>query len=395
MANLGIDTRASARIQSRTNISSAKNELIEPKEYTEFANGRMQEIVAKVYPEYERILKNNQALDFDDLILKVVKIFRDFPEILKTYQNQFKYIHIDEYQDTNHAQYMLAKLLAASHKNVCVVGDDWQSIYSWRGANFKNILDFEKDYPNAKIIKLEQNYRSTKNILKAADSIIRKNISRSDKKLVTDNSSGTPVFVYEAGSEEDEGRFIIDEIKEITSTSDRNLSDFAVLYRTNAQSRSLEEEFLKSGMKYRIYGGVRFYERREVKDMVAYLRFIANPSDTIALERIINIPTRGIGAVSFRKIKALAEEYEFDLLKTKVIESRILSAKSQAEFDRFVGLIEKFQKLKGTMKLSEYLEKVMRDSGYYDWLDDDTTEGEDRQENLKELLSVAEEISDR
>ncbi|RJO62065.1 ATP-dependent DNA helicase PcrA [candidate division WS5 bacterium] len=422
MKELSIDEKKINPKTIHNYISSAKNELIGAEEYRGLAQGFMQEKAAEVYVEYAKILKNAHALDFDDLIMKTVEIFQRFPEILEKYQRQFTYIHIDEYQDTNHAQYIFAKLLAGKHKNICVVGDDWQSVYSWRGANFQNILDFEKDYPNAKIVKLEQNYRSTKTILDAAHHIIKKNENRSNKELWTENILGVPVLTFEARDEVDEGRFIIGEI----SNAGRDLSDFAVLYRTNAQSRSLEEQFLKAGMKYRIFGGVRFYERKEVKDIIAYLRFIQNPRDWVSLERIINVPARGIGAVSLQKIKGIFEdlssvipsEVEGSLKKNaqnnegkgflqqgrndndylaeileKAKERNILSGKALSGFESFMKAIIDLEGKKDALSPAKFIDKVMKKTGYYDSLDDKTIQGEERQENLKELLSVAEEFT--
>ncbi len=440
MKTLSIDEKKFNPRTIKNYISSAKNELIGEKEYAALANGYIQEMASKVYFEYQKILKNAHALDFDDLIMKTVEIFEKFPEILERYQRQFKYIHIDEYQDTNHAQYIFSKLLAEKHGNICVVGDDWQSVYAFRGANFQNILDFEKDYPNAKVVKLEQNYRSTKTILDAAHHIIRKNENRSDKELWTENILGVPILTFEAKDEVDEGRFIIAEI----SGSARDLSDFAVLYRTNAQSRSLEEQFLKAGMKYKIFGGVRFYERKEIKDIIAYLRFIQNPDDWVALERIINVPPRGIGAVSLQKIKRIfestsmssrAEQSEVEgSLKSEVINPKsetnsniqnskgkgipplatsvesvgmtvmgelfekvkmesVLSGKVLSGFESFMKAIIELEDQKDKLSLVRFIDKVMKKTGYYDSLDDKTIQGEERQENLKELLSVAEEFA--
>jgi len=398
MKALGLDEKKVNPKAIRNYISGAKNELISAEEYRSLAQGFMQQKAADVYIDYQRILKDAHALDFDDLIMKTIEIFRQFPEILEKYQRQFKYIHIDEYQDTNHAQYIFAKLLSERHKNICVVGDDWQSVYSWRGANFQNILDFEKDYSQAKVIKLEQNYRSTKTILDAADSIIKKNENRSEKKLWTENILGVPILLFESRDGEEEGRFIIEEIKK----SGRELSDFAILYRTNAQSRVLEEEFLKQGVRYRIYGGVRFYERKEVKDTLSYLRFIENPKDFVSFERIINTPPRGIGAVSLKKIKEFFEENNrttegennnlADLLG-KFKEQNILSGKALAGFEDFMESIIELTLKKDKLPLVNFIDKVMKRTGYFDSLDDKTIQGEERQENLKELLSVAEEFA--
>jgi DNA helicase-2/ATP-dependent DNA helicase PcrA len=431
MKDLSIDEKKFNPKTIKNYISSAKNELINAEEYQELAQGYMQEKASKVYFEYEKILKKAHALDFDDLIMRTVEIFQKFSETLEKYQRQFKYIHIDEYQDTNHAQYVLSKLLTEKYKNICVVGDDWQSVYSWRGANFQNILDFEKDYSDAKAIKLEQNYRSTKTILDAAHHVIKKNENRSEKELWTENVLGVPVLTFEARDEQEEGRFIIKEI----SDSARDLSDFAVLYRTNAQSRALEEQFLKVGMKYRIFGGVRFYERKEVKDIIAHLRFIENSNDWVAFERIVNVPPRGIGAVSLKKIKEVFEthsvssraersEVEGSLKDEKNNEKKgflhssfqevgrndssnlneileyinsegILSGKALAGFESFIKCIIDLKKDKDKLPVAKFIEKVMKKTGYYDSLDDKTIQGEERQENLKELLSVAEEFADK
>lgn len=281
-------------------ISGAKNELLSPKAYEQYADGYFQEIVSKIYHEYQDRLKKSNALDFDDLLNVTVKLFQKFPEVLEKYQRIFKYILIDEYQDTNQAQYLLVKLLAQKHKNICVVGDDYQSIYAFRGANFRNILNFEKDYPEAKVIKLEQNYRSTKNILAAADHIIKKNQNRTDKTLWTENEEGLPITVFEAPDQGEEGQFIVDEINALKSEFSK-LSNFVILYRTNAQSRAIEEILLNNVVPYRIVGAVQFYKRKEIKDMLAYLRLITNPEDRVSLERIINEPKRGIGAMTLAK----------------------------------------------------------------------------------------------
>lgn len=389
MKTLQIDEKKFNPKTIRNYISSAKNELIGAKEYATLSNGYIQEITSKVYFEYERMLKNAHALDFDDLIMRTVEIFSKFPDVLGKYQNQFKYIHIDEYQDTNHAQYVFSKMLSEKFKNICVVGDDWQSVYAFRGANFQNILDFEKDYPSAKVVRLEQNYRSTKTILDAAHHIIKKNENRSEKELWTENVLGVPVLTFEARDESEEGRFVIEEI----SGAARDLSDFAILYRANAQSRALEEQFLKMGMRYRIFGGVRFYERKEVKDIISYLRFIENPKDWVAFERIINTPARGIGAVSLAKIKAVFDETDTDEILEKIRSGEALSAKTFAKFEEFMEMIQAFRREKDKTNVTKFIEKVMKKTGYLDSLDDRTIQGEERQENLKELLSVAEEYA--
>src|SRR3990167_5105124 len=277
-------------------ISGAKNELIGPTQYAKYAQGYFGEIVMKVYREYQKDLRAANALDFDDLIMKTVELFQKNPTALKRWQNLFKYILVDEYQDTNHSQYMLIKLLAEKHKNLFVIGDDYQAIYGFRGANFRNILDFEKEYSKAKVIKMEQEYRSTKNIITAAQKVIEKNILRSEKGLWTENEEGLPATIFEAQNEIDEAEFIIGEINALSHIGAFN--DFVILYRTNAQSRIFEEVLMQNNLPYRLIGAVRFYERKEIKDILAYLKLIASPADKVSLKRIINVPPRGIGAKS-------------------------------------------------------------------------------------------------
>jgi DNA helicase-2/ATP-dependent DNA helicase PcrA len=304
MRHTGIDDKAFTPSLIHGLISSAKNELIGPTQYAKLATGKAQTAAAKVYPVYQGILKDAGALDFDDLIFEAVRMFRDYPELLAKYQEQFQHIMVDEYQDTNHAQYQITKLLAAATKNICVVGDDWQSIYSWRGANFQNILDFEKDYPDTTVIKLEQNYRSTKRILDAAHAVITKNRVRSDKKLWTDRGDGVGIGVVNVYNEIQEAELIVRKIQELRLAEKRELYDFAVLYRTNAQSRSLEEAFLRYNLPYKIIGGTRFYERKEIKDALAYLRFIYQPEDIVSFGRVINLPPRGLGDVSLQRLES-------------------------------------------------------------------------------------------
>lgn len=348
-------------------ISSAKNELVTPAQYQGYARGIFQETAARVYELHQKQLRENNALDFDDLIMETVRLFEEKPEVLEKYQRQFKYILIDEYQDTNKAQYQLSRLLAKSHQNICVVGDASQAIYGWRGADFRNIVSFEKDYPKAKVFNLEQNYRSTKTILDAAYAVISKNRTHPILKLWTKNSSGTAPVVYEAKHELDEARFIIRAIEKYTANRYK-FRDFAVLYRTNAQSRVLEEEFLRAGIPYKLVGGTRFYERKEVKDMLAYLRLIANPKDRVSYKRVVNVPSRGIGPAA---LKAGGEKV--------------------AEFENL--LEELHQKAHGLSTL-EILDLVNGVVGYTKWLDDGTIEAASRIENVKELRSVAAEFPD-
>ncbi len=374
-------------------ISSAKNELVGPEKYPAVASGYLQDLAAKIYPKYQEVLKRNNALDFDDLLMQTVVLFQQFPEVLAKYQSLWTYIHIDEYQDTNHAQYMFAKLLAAKSHNLCVVGDDWQSIYSWRGANFRNILDFERDYPKAKVVKLEQNYRSTKAILEAAHHVISKNEQRSEKKLFTDNVAGMPIIVMDARDEREEATLVIREAERLTREEGYRLNDIAILYRTNAQSRSLESEFVKFRVPYRIVGGFRFFERKEIKDIIAYLRLVNSDNDWVAFERIINVPTRGIGDTSLAKILEFGRRsgHSISSVLDRVNELGLGPKQTSALVD-FARLLEVLGRAKESESLPELIELTIKKSGYESFLDDGTITGEDRIENVRELLSVAQEF---
>jgi len=345
-------------------ISGAKNELLTPRKYAPYARGHFGEIVIKVYEQYQKDLKAANALDFDDLIMKAVELFEKIPAILSRWQNLFRYILIDEYQDTNFAQYRLVKLLAQKYKNICVVGDDFQSIYSFRGANFRNILDFEKDYPEAKVIKMEQNYRSTKSIIAAAQKIIEKNILRSEKELWTENEEGLPATVFEAQNEIDEVDFIRTEIEALKNF--HKLNDFVILYRTNAQSRILEEIFMQNQIPYRLIGALRFYERKEIKDILSYLKLILNSEDKVSLKRIINVPARGIGE---KTMKAL------DIKNPKV--------------KKFFEMMEYLRQGAKKQKITELIDEIANTTGYKKFILDGTEEGEMRWENIEELKSVA------
>lgn len=348
-------------------ISSAKNELLTPSAYAGLARGLFQEIVAKVYELYQKSLRENNALDFDDLIMEVVRLFEEDPKVLDKYQRQFRYILIDEYQDTNHAQYRLSRLFAQAHQNICVVGDASQAIYGWRGGDFRNIVSFERDYPKTKVFNLEQNYRSTKSILDTAYAVISKNRTHPILKLWTENSSGTNPIVYEARNELDEAQFIIRMIEKYQATGQK-LEDFAVLYRTNAQSRVLEEEFLRAGVPYKLVGGTRFYERKEVKDMLSYLRLVANPKDRVSYKRVVNVPPRGIGPAQIK-----------------------VGGPKVGQFDE---LLTELRQKSAELTTLEILALVDGIVGYTRWLDDGTAEAASRIENVKELRSVASEFPD-
>ncbi len=371
-------------------ISNAKNELITPEEYAKEVTGYYDQIVSDVYTEYQRRLRRNHSLDFDDLIMVTIQLFERVPEVLEYYQRKFHYIHVDEYQDTNRAQYMLVKLLADRFKNLCVVGDSDQSIYRWRGADIANILTFEKDYPNAKVILLEQNYRSTKKILEAANEVIKNNLNRKPKDLWTDNDDGDNIMYYRADGEKTEAQFVAGKIKELTESGKRDRSDIAILYRTNAQSRVMEEVLMKSNIHYNIVGGTKFYDRKEIKDLLAYLRLIANPDDDISLQRVINVPKRGIGATSVDKIAAYAAEQDISMFDAlNVIDFIGVSPRIANASAAFHDLINNFAQMQEYLSVTEIVEEVIEKSGYKEMLKaEKTLEAESRLENIEEFLSV-------
>ena len=374
-------------------ISSAKNELLDPDDYAKLANGYVGEIVSKVYPIYQKILAENSALDFDDLLMKCVKMLDEYPKILEKYQDLFQFVLIDEYQDTNHAQYKIANLIASKHRNICVVGDDAQSIYSFRGANIQNILNFERDYPEAKVIKLEQNYRSTKKILEASNEIIALNRNQKPKKMWTDNSDGDRIIIYDAQDEKDEAFWIGTKIAELLEKG-IPASEIVCLYRTNAQSRNIEEGLLKLAISYRVVGGVRFYSRREVKDVLAYLRLIYNHQDYISLQRIINMPKRGIGPKKVADLQLEAEEKRTSILDM-LIKMNDQDAKSLDKgIASFRRLLQELDNISQSAPLTTLIKETVKLSGYLDMLNDGTTENENRIENLKELLTVASKYDD-
>ncbi len=389
-------------------ISKAKNELLDSEQFKLSANGYYEETVAKIYTKYQLALRENNALDFDDLILLTVKMFQTIPAVLEKYQNLFRYIMVDEYQDTNHAQYSLINLLSKKHRNIFVVGDDFQSIYLWRGANIKNILNFEKDYLGAKVIKLEQNYRSTQIILDAANEIIANNVNQKEKKIWTDNKGGQLIKVYEAESEKGEATFVAETILSSSQSKEKqssitkntptkiNYSDFAILYRTNAQSRVIEEMFLKHSIPYRIIGGIKFYQRKEIKDIIAYLRFIQNSNDYVALERIINEPRRTIGKVTLAKWILFAKEKKLDFLTAglKLDTTSGLNKTKIEVITKFCDFIKQMRKLRTKTNLSDFIQKVSQLSGYETMLEKMGEDGEVRWENIRELLSVAKKYKD-
>lgn len=388
-------------------ISAAKNELISASEYAGIAKLPAQKVAAQVFPIYERSLREAGALDFDDLIGKTVTMLANHPQLQKKWSTQFSYVMIDEYQDTNNAQYKLIKLLMNKQQNLCVVGDDWQSIYSWRGADFRNILNFERDFSGATVIKLEENYRSTKNILDAAHMVITKNQQRSDKELWTKAGTGYPVQIVQVQSESHEAQSIITKMKTQVDLKLRKYNDFALLYRTNAQSRSLEEAFLRYGVPYRVVGGMRFYDRKEIKDILAYIRLIYQPEDRTSFLRIVNVPTRGIGAKSLEKFWQWTAERSLSLQEALQQVSICTTVTGKA----YTGLVdlsnsisdlraqaptenEEADEDKVPLTVSQFVEAVITRSKYKEFLNDGTMQASEKIENIKELISVAKGYDD-
>jgi len=366
-------------------ISNNKNALIDCYGYERFVNSEYDKIVLEVYQKYTDRLKRNNSVDFDDLLMLPIILFKKHPEVLKEYQEQYKYILIDEYQDTNEAQYLLAKMIGEKYKNICVVGDDSQSIYSWRGSNYKNILNFEKDYPNCKTVLLEQNYRSTKNIINASNSVIKNNTKRKDKNLWTENEEGVKIEYNQSLDQKDEAYYVIKEVNKLIDDGVK-LKDIAVLYRTNAQSRSLEEEFLTSNIPYKVVGSLYFYNRKEIKDLMAYLKLIYNKNDDISLNRIINVPKRKIGKATLEKLKIKSNELNCSLFD---------AIDSGKELD-FKLLIEDLIKIKEEMTLTNFIDEVLTKTGIIKELEEEKTiESETRIENLKEFKSIAYQFEEK
>lgn len=375
-------------------ISKQKEELVSWEDYEKKTDKDIRKVrFAKAYRIYQKLLKENNALDFDDLIYKTVQLFRTNPDVLEYYQDKFKYIMVDEYQDTNTSQYELVRMLSEKYKNICVVGDDDQSIYGWRGANIRNILEFEKDFQNTEVIKLEQNYRSTKTILDAANSVIHNNTKRKDKTLWTENDKGSIIHVKKADNEYDEARFVADKINELAVKGERKYKDFAVLYRANAQSRALEDCFVKKSIPYRLFGGVRFYERKEIKDILSYLKVIANPADTIALKRIINVPKRGLGEASIDKVEVFASENNISLYEAMSHIDEITDLKTRAKkFKEFYEVMKSIEEDAENLSVPELIDSVITKTGYVQILEDEgTDEALARIENIDEFVSKASE----
>ena len=394
--SIGLDDKMFTDRSVLSEISNAKNEMLEPEQYAVKAKGDFRkEKIALVYEMYQKRLKENNAIDFDDIINYTIKILMDNPDVLEYYSDKFKYVLVDEYQDTNKSQFTLVTLLASKNGNITVVGDNDQGIYSFRGADISNILNFERDFPGTKIIKLEQNYRCTGNILKAANSVIKNNEVKYKKQLWTENDVGNLPKVYSAKNEYDEGTYIATQIEHLRREEKYNYSDFAILYRMNTQSRAIEEILRREGIPYKIIGGLKFYERKEIKDVISYLRLIQNPSDNISLKRVINEPKRGIGKTSLDNIEKLAED-------TGISMYEIIKNADQYGLNRvflnsreFVNVIEELRNKKDDIKISELIKETLNKSGYTKALEEENTiEAENRIENLDEFLTVAIEFED-
>lgn len=378
-------------------ISNAKNALQTPAMMREAAGNPFETTVATVYESYQRELQANQAMDFDDLIMLTIKLFNQDADVLGYYQDKFQYIHVDEYQDTNDAQYTLVNLLAKKHGNLCVVGDGDQSIYGWRGANMENILNFEHDYPDAHVTLLEQNYRSTKTILRAANDVIQRNVNRKKKDLWTDNAEGEPISYYRGQNENDEAHYVVAKIQEEREQNHHDYGDFAILYRTNAQSRVIEETLVKANIPYTMVGGHKFYDRKEIRDVLAYLTLVANPADSMSLERIINEPKRGIGATSVEKLRDFAEMNDWTELEAtqNISLATTLGARVRTAMEKFGLTLKHVQDHAATMSVSDMTSELLDQTGYMAALKaSKNLEAETRIENIEEFLSVTQKFDD-
>lgn len=395
MQALGIEQKQFPINMIRSKISSAKNAMIGPEDMLKSADSPNDKKAAQVYLELERRLRAANAMDFDDLLVRTLELLRTRPEVLDKYQERFRYISVDEYQDTNHVQYEIANLLAAKYQNLMVVGDDDQSIYSWRGADITNILDFEKDFKNCKTVKLEQNYRSTGHILSAANAVVRHNSQRKDKRLFTAEGDGEKIQAFQASDERDEGRWIAGEIEKLHAKG-TSYDDIAVFYRTNAQSRILEDMFLRAGVPYKIVGGTRFFDRAEIRDVMAYLKMIVNPADEMSVKRVINTPRRGIGSTSIQKIEQLARDNRcsfFQACEIATAETGMFSAKVRNGLSSFVALVREGRRMDGELK--DVVEMIVDKTGLLQaFRAEGTMESESRAENIQEFLGVAAEFEE-
>jgi DNA helicase-2/ATP-dependent DNA helicase PcrA len=401
LQDLGLDPKQYAPRAIQSAITAAKSQMIAPDEYVKRSRSYFEEVVQRVYERYQTLLTESSALDFDDLLMKAVQLFRLNPDLLARYQSRYLHIQVDEFQDTNLVQYELIKQLAGKYRNVCVVGDPDQSIYSWRSADLRNILNFEKDYPDARVVLLEQNYRSTKMILEAASHVISANKQRKPKDLWTENEKGLPPAVIETYTEEEEAQYVVNEIDSLVNRGEAKLGDCAVMYRTNAQSRVLEESFIRYGMSYKLVAGTRFYERKEVKDIIAYLRIIQNPYDSVSLMRIINVPQRGIGQRSLDELTQWARsqgvpEYRALQMLAESKDSNAdlpFSPRTVKVLAGFAAMIQGFIEKSRELNLVELFDLVVESSGYKRYLTG-LTDGEERWENILELRGVAQDYRD-
>ena len=390
LKNLNIDPKQYDPRAMLAQISNRKNELITPEQATDTANNYYEKQVAEIYHAYQKTLRKNHVLDFDDLIMETIHLFKRVPEVLTYYQHRFQYIHVDEYQDTNHAQYYLIKQLASRFQNLCVVGDSDQSIYRWRGADITNILSFEKDYPSAKTIFLEQNYRSTKSILDAANHVINHNTGRKPKKLWTDNDDGKNITYYQAGTEREEAYYITEKIQDLVREGTYSLDDIAILYRTNAQSRAVEDTLLKANMAYQMVGGLKFYDRKEIKDIIAYLRLITNPADDISFERIVNVPKRGIGAASIEKLRTYALMQDLSLFDAILeVEATNVPKRAANALMNFRLMMDNFINQQEFLSATDMVETVLEQTEYEEALKNEKSiEAQTRIENIEEFKTV-------
>ncbi|WP_146824589.1 DNA helicase PcrA [Alicyclobacillus suci] len=395
MADMNIDVKKYDPKGILHQISQHKNELRDGVRVRDMAGSPYERLVGDVYLEYERRLRQNQSLDFDDLIMKTVELFRQSPDTLNYYQNRFTHVHVDEYQDTNHAQYMLVKLLADKRKNLCVVGDSDQSIYGWRGADIRNILDFERDYPDAQVIRLEQNYRSTGRILRIANQVIQNNRKRMEKNLWTSAGEGEKATLHHASDERAEAVFVAGQIESLVKQG-YTYPDFGVLYRTNAQSRVIEEIFLQKGIPYRIYGGLKFYDRKEIRDVLAYLRLVLNPDDDVSFARVVNVPKRGLGQTTVERLEAYARNHNCSLFDAaqKAVDAGV-SKRAASALAGFVQIILTLQQQRAFLPLTDLTEELLSRSGYREALQlEKTLEAQSRLENLDEFLSLTREFDE-
>lgn len=394
LKNLNIDNKQFREKDLLWIIDQAKNANQTVDEFSEQTSTFIEQVQAKVYASYQEHLKKANTMDFNDLILNTVRLLQNFPDVRRFYQQKFHYIHVDEYQDTNDSQYQLVKLLTGLHKNICVVGDADQSIYGWRGANMENILRFEEDYPQAKTIVLEQNYRSQQRILEAANSVIKNNSQRKEKNLWSQKTAGEKVKFYQADSDSEESRYVMQQILQLKEDKGLKAHDFAILYRTQAQSRSLEDQLLKLNIPYKVVGGLKFYSRKEIQDSLAYLKLIDNPSDNVSFNRIVNVPKRGIGASSVEKLSVFAESIRLSMMDAiPYINQSDLSSSAQKKFREFYDMIQTFRKQAGFLSVSELMEEVWNQTAYREsLLSEGTIESQARIENMEEFASVTQEF---